>query len=92
MKIRRSGIAVSRSLMRKRAGAGLFRALCGLGELLQNPVALQLRQVVDEQHAVQMVDLVLDAGCEQPFRLFLMHLAVKVRKRTRTFAGRSTSS
>ena len=42
------------------------------------PVALELRQVVDEQDAVQMVDLVLQAGREQPVRFDLVRLALKI--------------
>ena len=42
-----------------------------LGELAQHHVALQRREVIDEQHAVQMVDLVLQAGGEQPVGLDL---------------------
>ena len=39
--------------------------LLGLGQAAQDDVALELRQVVDEQQAVQVVDLVLDALGEQ---------------------------
>src|SRR5487761_38500 len=37
----------------------------GLAELAQDDVALQRRDVVDEQHAIEMIDLVLDAGSEE---------------------------
>jgi len=35
--------------------------LAGLGELLQDHVALQLRQMIDEQHAFEVIHLVLEA-------------------------------
>ena len=55
------------------------RAILGeLLELLHHHVALQLRDVVDEQHAVQMVDLVLQAGGEQAVGFDLLRLAVAV--------------
>src|SRR4051794_5027852 len=58
MKIKRSAIGEA-DLLR----SGLFGgALGSLGEFLQNAVALQLRKVVHEQHAIEMIDLVLDAG------------------------------
>ena len=44
-------------------------ALRRLLEFLDHPVALELREAIDEQDAVEMVDLVLDAGGEQPVRL-----------------------
>ena len=53
-------------------------ALGGLGKLLQHAVALQLRQIIHEQHAVEMIDLVLDAGGEQAVGVFLVHLAVEI--------------
>src|SRR5215472_6444786 len=37
----------------------------GFGEFLDDPVALELGEVIDEEHTVEMVDLVLHAGCEQ---------------------------
>src|SRR5438105_4219173 len=54
----------------------LRRALGGLLEFLENAVALQLRQIVHEQHAVEVVDLVLDAGGIEPIRILLVQLAV----------------
>ena len=39
-----------------------------LGEFLDDAIALELRDVVDEQHAVGMVDLVLETGPEQSLR------------------------
>jgi hypothetical protein len=38
----------------------------------------QLREIVHEQHAVEVIDLVLDAGGEQAVGVFLMHLAVEI--------------
>ena len=54
----------------------LLRALGSLGELLLHAVALELRQIVDEQHAVEMVDLMLDAGGVEVFGVLFMQLAV----------------
>src|SRR3979490_2873213 len=56
----------------------LRRALGGLGKFLQHAVALQLRQIIHEQHAVEMIDLMLDAGGEQILGVFLMPLAVEI--------------
>src|SRR6476659_285165 len=70
----KSGVPMKTTRM---AGSGRV-ALGRLGELLDHPVALQLRQVVDEQHAVELVDLVLDAGREQSAGLDLLLLAVEV--------------
>src|SRR5271165_3619077 len=58
-----------------RAFAG---ALGCLLELLDHPVALELRDVVDEQDAVKVVDLVLEHGREQPLGQHLALLAVAV--------------
>src|SRR5205807_1295171 len=51
------------------------RELLRLGEFLDNPVALELREVVDEQHAVQMIDLVLDASGKDAGTVHLLALA-----------------
>ncbi len=48
--------------------------------------------MVDEQHAVEMVDLVLQAGGEQAVGLDLLRLAVEVEIPDLDRAGRSTSS
>src|SRR5262245_8245922 len=58
----------------------LLGPLRRLGEFLDDAVALELGQVIDEQHAVEVVDLVLQAGGEQPVRLDLMRLAVEIRE------------
>src|SRR5487761_5863 len=50
----------------------------GLAELAQDDVALQRRDVVDEQHAVEMVDLVLDASGEQALGLELADFVLRV--------------
>src|SRR5665213_751357 len=72
MKIRRRGMSL------RRASAGRFSELRRLGVFLDDAVALQLGDVVDEQHAVEMVDLVLDAGRQQTRCLDLMLFAVKI--------------
>src|SRR3546814_2074895 len=73
-----------------RKGEGLrdLRRLAQLRELLQHHLALQPRQMVDEENAFQMVVLVLDARRHQPGHALLMMLAVLVlpvedRKSTR---------
>src|SRR5689334_800159 len=58
----------------------LHRALGGLGKLLVHAVALQLRKIVDEQHAVEMIDLVLDAGGIEALSVLLMQLAVEIQE------------
>ena len=50
----------------------------GLGEFLHHAVALQPREVIDEQHAVEMVDLVLEADGEQAVGLQFLRLAVAI--------------
>src|SRR5688572_7666928 len=49
-----------------------------LGELLDNARALKPGDVVDEQHAVEVVDLVLDAAGQEPGGLELLLLAGEV--------------
>src|SRR4051812_2301340 len=56
----------------------LFGALGSFGEFLDDAVALELGDMVDEQDAVEVVDLVLDAGREQALGLDLVGLAVEV--------------
>ncbi len=56
----------------------LGRALGGLGEFLQHAVALQFGKMIQEQHAVEVIDLMLDAGGEQALGVLLMHLAVQI--------------
>jgi alkyl hydroperoxide reductase subunit AhpF len=41
-------------------------ALGGFLEFLDHPVALELRDVVDEENAIEMVDLVLEIGDLSP--------------------------
>ena len=52
--------------------AGRLRSAACLGQLLEHHVALQAADMVDEEHPVQMVDLMLHAGGEQAGQLFLM--------------------
>src|SRR5690606_15093436 len=54
-------------------------ALLQLLVLLQRPVALERRQMVDEELAVEVVDLVLDAGRQQVVDLEHEGLAVAVQ-------------
>src|SRR5689334_16080965 len=72
MKIRRSGISLGRAF------AGQLAELRGLGELLDDAVALELGDVIDEQHAVQMIDLMLNAGRKQAVGFDLTGLAVEI--------------
>src|SRR6185312_3645157 len=58
----------------------LLRALGGLGKLLVDAVALELRQIVDEQHAVEMVDLMLDTGRVEALGVLLVQLPVKIEE------------
>src|SRR5256885_14864353 len=52
--------------------------LLGLGEFLDNPVALEARDVVDEENAIQVVDLMLQAGGEKARGVNLLGLALAV--------------
>src|SRR5712691_9649668 len=56
----------------------LRRTLRRLGELLEDAVALELGKVVDEQDAVEMVDLVLQAGGEEPIGLDLLRRTLEI--------------
>ena len=49
-------------------------------EFLAHPLALEARQVIDEQFAVEVVDLVLDAYREQTVGLHLEGLAVAIER------------
>ncbi len=63
--------------MRTIAPPQFAAALC-LRELAQDHVALQRRDVIDEQNPVEMVDLVLDAGREQALRLDFADLVLVI--------------
>src|SRR5919108_2254203 len=56
--------------------AGAFLAI--LLELLADALALQVRQVVDEQLALEMIHLVLQADGGEPLELDLLELALHV--------------
>src|SRR5437868_983837 len=56
------------------------RELLRLGKLLDDPVALELREIIDEQHAVQMVDLVLNAGGENAGAVHFLGFAGAIEK------------
>src|SRR5262245_24965703 len=71
----KSGVPMKTSFM---SSHGLPRRLCRLGELLDHAIALEARDAIDEQHAVQMIDLVLDAGGHQPLAVALPELALAV--------------
>src|SRR5690606_28704406 len=53
-------------------------ALERLDGLLPHHFALELRDVVDEQHAVEMIDLMLNAGREHALGLDLLRPALAV--------------
>src|SRR5688500_5267095 len=57
---------------------GVGRGLFCFQQLAQDDVALERGEVVDEQHAVEMVDLVLQAGGEQALRRDLPLLVLMV--------------
>src|SRR5258706_13048397 len=61
-----------------RAGGGGSAGLSRLDQLAQDDVALEGADVVDEQHAVEVIHLVLDAGREQPLGRQLADLALVV--------------
>src|SRR5690606_20411554 len=67
----------------RRAGAGRHRFALASGSFqiaFLDALALELREVVDEQLAFEMIHLVLDALREQTFRLELERLAVAVER------------
>src|SRR5262249_26369625 len=53
-------------------------SLCLLLELAHDHVAFEPRQVVDDQLAVEVIDLVLDGGREQALRGELLPLALAI--------------
>src|ERR1700755_3093109 len=57
--------------------SGVSETLCLL-QFAQRHGALQLRQVIDEEDAFEMVHLVLQVGCEQPVGFDRVMLAVAV--------------
>src|SRR5438128_268302 len=67
------GLAREKLLRRRQRFAAL-----GLRQLPKDHAALQRRDVIDEQHAVEMVHLVLDAGGEEALRLYLADLVLVV--------------
>src|SRR5687768_3205733 len=77
-----SRIAPIRSFIRsfpsRRSGGQLGAFLAGLGELLEDHVALQAGEVVDEEYAFEMVHLVLQADGEQAVQLLLPLLTVAI--------------
>src|SRR5262245_35654222 len=56
-------------------------SLCLLLELAHDDVALEPRQEIDDQLAVEVVDFVLDGGCEQALCGQLLRLALTIKKR-----------
>src|SRR5450432_2951033 len=73
------------NLVRAAGAAGTGRSRCGtflafLLELLADALALHLRQVVDEQFALQVIQLVLDAHREEIGVLDLAYLAGAVMR------------
>ena len=59
-----------------RMGLGPARELCRFGEFLCHPIALELGNMIDEKHAVEVIDLVLQTGGEQPISFDLVRLSV----------------
>ncbi len=59
--------------------SGRLFELLGLGQLLDRHALLEARQMVDEQHAVQVIHLMLQAGRQQAVGLQGLLLAVAVQ-------------
>src|SRR5262245_11568402 len=79
----KSGVPMKTRRMLLRRGLASLRRFLGrllrrLGELLDHAITLELGDVVDEQHAVEMVDLVLQAYREQPGSFHFFHFAGEV--------------
>src|SRR5215831_14466651 len=74
----KSGVPMNASRSGMRSG-GLFELL-GLGELPERHGALEPRQMIDEQYAVQMIHLMLQAGGKQSvgFQNLLVAVAVEI--------------
>src|SRR5476649_443398 len=62
-------------------------ALRALDEFFLDPVALQLRKMVDEEDAVDMIDLVLQHAGEQSLGLDLDGVAFEIEKARCDFLG-----
>ena len=73
-----AGIMASVCMSGQRGSGVGVGALGGLGEFLDDPIALELGNVVDEQYAVEVVDLVLQAGGEQTLGFDLFLIAIEV--------------
>src|SRR5215469_11531372 len=73
----RRSLAGGWGAMAPSGGDGRLETL-GLAELAQDDAALQRRNVIDEQHAIEMVDFVLDAGGEQALGFELANLVLRV--------------
>src|SRR5689334_4208425 len=82
MKTRSSGrlgpVVLIFPALRGSGGSRNYPAAFGLGELAQDHPALQRRDVVDKENAVEVIDLVLQAHREQPRRLYLADLVLVV--------------
>ena len=61
-------------------------------DLAHDHVAFQPRQMADEQVAVEMVDLVLEADRHQPVEIAFPRLPCSSIQRARTTSGRSISA
>src|SRR5262245_41019086 len=78
MKTRRSGIRPSFDAGDRRLRVLFLGPLRRLGELLRDAVALELGDAVDEELAVEVVHLVLDAGGVEALGLLLVQLPVEI--------------
>jgi hypothetical protein len=61
-----------------RMGLGTARELCRLGEFLCHPIALELGNMIDEKHAIEMIDLMLQTRGEQPIGFDLVRLSLEI--------------
>src|SRR5271167_1072532 len=77
-RVRLLSVAGAYGGLRLPAFAHRLLELGGLFEFLDDARALQPRNMVDEQDAVQMVDLMLQAGCQNAVGLDLPGAAVSV--------------
>ena len=75
-----AGMTIKGSLFKEDARPDRTIAGCAPFDLARDHVALELRDMVDEQHAVQMVDFVLDALAQQilGFQLLFFALLIEI--------------
>src|SRR5690606_26254479 len=80
MNTMRSGTDRLSLVLRRASAAGCDATFRLLPELTNDDVALQSRQEVDDEPAVEMIDLVLDRRCQQSLRFQLLQPPLRIEE------------